>query len=370
MRNAFFVMIVLAVIGVLAGWWFASRNVAFDDRVDAAFADIDCPERVRDFPGGYYTGPLWDTHIHVASIPDGPLGGELAALGARGQPVLGGNITIDEIACQFATEGTEKVFAFFPVWKEMAEPMVDVVDRTMERYPEQFVPFIIPPDHDDSPDGSGTVNAATLQAMLAIAPGLFDGYGEIGLYARDGGAPELPPDDPRMQGIYPLLVENNLIVYVHLGRGHQDNLERAADLYPNVTFIFHGDQLVVYGEEGRQDLSGIDEILANHPNVYYGVDELYGDDFLLRPEVSKEQFLAHFEAYEPLLDEDIATWKNFILRHPDQVMWGTDRGAQILWSMDEDVGFRLTDYARAFIGRLPESVQERFAYRNAQGLLE
>ena len=113
----------------------------------------------------------------------------------------------------------------------------------------------------------------------------------------------------------------------------------------------------------------IDEILSRHPNVYYEVDELYGDVFILKPEVNKQDFLAHFKDYEPLLKKDLETWKNFIEKHPDHVIWGTDRGAGAPWSLDLEVGEALTRYTRAFIGRLPPDVQEKYAYKNAEKLV-
>jgi hypothetical protein len=63
----------------------------------------------------------------------------------------------------------------------------------MELYPDKFIPFLMPPDNDGSPDGFPTVNSEVLNEMLEIEPGLFKGYGEIGLYARNGGGPELHP---------------------------------------------------------------------------------------------------------------------------------------------------------------------------------
>lgn len=335
--------------------------------IEAAFETTDCPEQTpREYPSGYYTGPLWDTHIHVPTIFDGPP----EELKATDRPVLGGNITMSEIACTFETEETEKVFGFFSVYSILTNTMVEVADRAAEQYPNQFTPFIMPPDRDDSPTGSPTVDAETLQSMLSTSPGLFKGYGEIGLYARKGGSAELPPDDPKMLEIYDVLIKNNIsLVYIHLGVGHQDNLENAAEMYPELNFIFHGDQLVVYEEDGYQNLDAVDEILDNHSNVYYSVDELYGDDFLLRPEVSKKEFFAHFEDYEPLLKEDLATWSDFLTEHSTQVLWGTDRGWSSAWSLDKETGLLLTDYARAFIGHLPEEIQENYAYKNAQKLI-
>lgn len=346
---------------------------AWDLTQDRAFATTSCANEGRDFADDHYTGPLYDTHIHMPAIPETPGLNESAEDYGDDNFALGINFTIDDIACTFQTEGTGKVFGFFSVWDGgMTEPMVETARRAAEAHPDLFVPFIMPPQNDDRPDGYPTVDAETLESMLAVSPGTFPGYGEIGLYARNnGGSPELPPDDPRMLEIYDSLVERGIsLVYVHLGVGHQDNFERAAGLYPELNFIFHGDQLVVYEQGGYQNLEAVDEILDNHANVYYGVDELYGDDFLLRPEVSKEEFFAHFEDYEPLLDEDIATWGEFITEHSTQVLWGTDRGWSSAWSLDIETGLLLTDYARAFIGRLPEDVQENYAYKNAQRLLE
>ncbi len=365
-KRSWIVAVGAALTAGLLGIVIVSRTG--DHGLDAAFQNADCPEPVpREYPAGSYTGPLWDTHIHVPPIADGPL----AALGLDNRPILGGNITMGDIACTFATEGTDRVFSFFSVWDgAMTTAMVETARRTAEEYSDAFVPFIMPPDHDDSPTGSPTVDAETLEHMLNLSPDLFAGYGEIGLYARNRGSAELPPDDSKMLAIYDLLTKKGIsLVYVHLGIGHEDNLARAAEMYPHLNFIFHGDQLVVYEADAHQNLSAVDELLTNHSNIFYGIDELYGDDFLLRPEVSKEKFFAHFEHPEPLLEEDIATWSAFIERHPTQVLWGTDRGWSSAWSLDVQTGLLLTDYARAFIGRLNPDVQELYAYQNAERLI-
>ncbi len=341
-------------------------------RIEAALDPIGCitPEN-RRFGELYYSGDLIDTHYHIADIPDSDPNSE-EDYSDEEDPLLGVNTKITDIICTMEAENTKKVFAFFPVYKEASEPMVEVVKRTMERYPDKFVPFIMPPDNDDSPKGFPTVDAQTLRNMLNIEPNLFKGYGEIGLYARGDhggpkGSPALPPDSQRLKDIYPVVRENNLLVYVHLGEGQQESFERALEQNPDINFIWHGDQLIPYNN-GIQNLKNIDEILSNHPNAYYGVDELYGDTWLLNSETKKEDFLKHFNNYQSLLKEDVATWKALIENHPDQVLWGTDRGWSSPWSMDEDVGITLTNYARAFIAKLDPAVQEKFAYKNAEKL--
>ncbi|MBI4021294.1 MAG: amidohydrolase family protein [Candidatus Aenigmarchaeota archaeon] len=337
----------------------------WDQIIDSSFEPVACPIADRSLDDTHYTGPLIDTHIHIAAIPD-----DLSApdLGHDGRPVMGVNIRMTDYVCMMDTEQTSKVFAFFPVWEPIVPELLEVVNRTMAAYPDRFVPFLMPPENDNSPGGYPTVNAETLQTMLNAYPGLFKGYGEIGLYARTGGAAALPPDAERLLEIYPVVRERGLLVYVHLGEGQKESFERALEDNQDISFIWHGDQLIPY-VNGEQDLSNVEDILSNHPNAYYGVDELYGDVWLLRPEVSKEEFLAHFADPEPLLEKDLATWKGFIERHPDQVLWGTDRGWSAPWSVDPDVALTLNTYSRAFIGRLDPAVQEKFAYQNAENLI-
>jgi hypothetical protein len=286
---------------------------------------------------------------------------------------VGDPVTLNDYARTFKHEGTPWVFAFFPIYSGFEDQQFAIARAAKEKYPGLFIPFIMPPDNDGSPKGFPTVSADVLAGMLDKVPELFAGYGEIGLYERGdnggpAGAPALPPDSRRMQAIYPVVRQHDLLVYVHLGEGQQASFERTAAANPDINFIFHGDQLVRY-EDGVQNLTALDEVLSRHPNVYYGVDELYGDTWLLRPEVSKEQFLAHFENYEELLDKDVATWRAFIERHPNQVLWGTDRGWFGGWALDPEVGVYLTRYARAFIHRLNPSVQENFAHKNAERLI-
>ncbi|MBI4079617.1 amidohydrolase family protein [Candidatus Kaiserbacteria bacterium] len=345
-------------------------NVA-DERIARALAPSECPEAPAgpDF-GTMYKGPLIDAHIHIPNPPEGPV---VLDYIPQSRPTLGNNITIADFVCIFKQEGIIRAFAFFPVFPGFETIQLAIVKGTMERYGDIFVPFIMPPDRDDRPDGFPTVEAVVLEEMLAVHPGLFMGYGEIGLYERGDhggptGSPALPPDSARLREIYPIVRENDLLVYFHLGRGQQEAFERTAAANPDIKFIFHGDQLIVYDERG-QNLKAVDEILSRHPNVYYGVDELYGDVWLLHPDKSREEFFEHFENYEALLEKDLATWKSFIERHPNQVLWGTDRGVVINWAMEPEVGQTLANYTRAFIARLPPAVQDKYAYKNAERLL-
>jgi len=49
-------------------------------------------------------------------------------------------------------------------------------------------------------------------------------------------------------------------------------------------------------------------------------------------------------------------------------MWGTDRWYR--WQFDYEVGGILEEFGRSFIGELEPQVQEKFAYKNAEKILQ
>lgn len=342
-------------------------------RIEKAMAPSECPEvSSPEYPGSYYRGPLIDTHLHIPAIPDWSpedeeTANEEAPEGRFGGPqaLLGWNVKMSEIACTLKNEGTMKNFAFFPVYEgEISLYLLEIWNKAMDEYPEQFTPFIMASGNDGEPDGFPTVDAETLQTMLEAYPGLFEGYGEIGLYEREnGGSPELPPDSKRLLDIYPIVRENSLVVYFHLGEGHKDNFEKVLNQNPDINFIWHGDQLSV---------DEIEDILDRHPNAYYGVDAFWGHDrelFLLFVGESKEEYLERLDAnFNTVLNYAVSDWKPAVERHPDQFVWGIDRGDAV-WNYDLEVGQMQVKLARAFIGKLDPEVQEKIAYRNAERLL-
>ena len=333
-----------------------------------AFETVDCPEP-RDpssLPEGYYKGPMIDTHIHLQNLPGG-------APGFPDDYYTGDNLGIkrsmDEWVCMINVEGTKQVWGFFPVAEPTIQESVDVVKMTLEKYPNLFVPFINPPGKVEA-----TVSAEELEMMLNLEFGLFKGYGEIGLYGNPN-SPPLSPDSTILMEIYPVVKKHKLIVYFHLDQGQKEAYENVARANPNITFVFHGGNLFNISEtqagisHDEKVLVLIEELLYNNPNIYYTVNELYGGDWLLELGRSKEKFLENFADYEALLEIDLPMWKGFIERHPDQVLWGTDRGGPAIWDKDPGVALTLNNYTRVFIDRLDPSVQEKFAYKNAERLM-
>ena len=197
--------------------------------------------------------------------------------------------------------------------------------------------------------------------MLTPNPGLFKGYGEIGLYDIPGrSAEDFPPDAPIFQGIYPVTTAHHLLVYLHPGEGHADNLALALSENPQISFVVHGPEI-------REDVT---VLMDTYPNIYFTVNGFFDDTYLLRPEETAESFMSFTENYTGHLVADLGAWKERIEAYPDRFMWGTDRGGPAVWTYDREVGLRLVDYARAFIGQLDPGVQELFAYRNTERLIE
>ncbi|MDZ4285336.1 MAG: hypothetical protein U1A23_00230, partial [Candidatus Sungbacteria bacterium] len=73
--------------------------------------------------------------------------------------------------------------------------------------------------------------------------------------------------------------------------------------------------------------------------------------------------------FSAILDGAVNDWKTKIEKHPDRFTWGTDRGGES-WHYGEEVSRLFEELSRAFIGRLDPSVQERYAYKNAESLLQ
>ncbi len=168
-----------------------------------AFEPVNCPAP-RDpssLPDGYYKGPMIDTHMHIQSLPDGAPGLPEDQYGGEN---LGIKKSMNEWICMMDAEGTKQAWGFFPVWKPIIQESIDIVNITLEKYPNRFIPFIMPPSNDGP-----TVIAEELEKMLDVESTLFQGYGEIGLYGNPN-SPPLPPDSERLAEIYPIVRKYSL----------------------------------------------------------------------------------------------------------------------------------------------------------------
>ena len=146
---------------------------------------------------------------------------------------------------------------------------------------------------------------------------------------------------------------------IHPGRNQKSNIGNVLQKNPNVNFLLHGFEIE----------NDIVDLMDKYPNVYFSIDSavLYAMQGLFMG--SKEQFVSRFEQeFDVNMNRAVNKWKSAVEKHPDRFMWGSDRA--LLWHYDEDVSILFEEFARAFTGRLSPEVQEKYAYKNAERLLQ
>ena len=148
---------------------------------------------------------------------------------------------------------------------------------------------------------------------------------------------------------------------IHPRPNEQKAVEEIIKACPNVKFLFHGEEWVP-------------DLFDKYQNIYFSIDatatHIYGTDAVHRDrKLTKEEWLSYFrENFDANFDEATVKWNAKIEKHPDRFLWGTDRWYS--WHFDSEVGGLLEEFSRSFIGQLNPDVQEKFAYKNAEKLLE
>ena len=200
-----------------------------------------------------------------------------------------------------------------------------------------------------------------VEKVLDANEGLFKGYGEISLYLDFYRITK--PNDPQFRELYKIAEKHHLIVMMHPVEEQVQAIEEVVRDYPNVQFLFHGAETLPSAN------MFYDTLLGKYPNAHYSVDiTLFGDAIFNARD--KQDFITRFkQSWQSTLNEKVALWKSKIEKHPDQMLWGTDRG-HALWHYDPEVEALLEEYSRAFIGQLDPAVQEKYAYKNAEDLLQ
>ena len=205
-----------------------------------------------------------------------------------------------------------------------------------------------------------------LEDIEAAHNGLFTGYGEMAFYNRgDPSQSYYPkrPDEQEFLDIYALAGKNNFVVMIHPDRGQEQAVENLIQKNPTVKFYFHGDEI-----EGA-----IIGLMDKYPNVHYSIDAVlsrlpYSGDALHISMTEKAYVSTISQNFDAMLQANVNAWKTKIEKHPDRFTWGTDRGG-FTWHYGEEVSRLFEELSRSFIGRLDPSVQEKYAYKNAEDLL-
>ena len=342
-------------------------RTAWKQSLDAALVTSECPAvEPAEYPDGYYTGPLIDTHLHMPPLSDelgsdtvqrdnvgGVDAGLYNAIAQNDRPVLGVTVTLDEIACTLEQEGSTTAYTFFPTYQNAPAALVDLAYNAVERHGPLFIPFI----QSTNSQTSG-VEGEVLQQMLELRPNLYKGLGEIGDSPTE--PINLPPDDPFYTGAFEVAQAHGLPVYFHPGWENHENLDRALKAFPETNFLVHADNIRPY----------IGDLMADNPNVYYTYNDIFDE---ITPQFrfgDKQDFIDAMERdWDALLDQAMIHYEDLINTYPDRFMWGTDR-ADIVWNYHADIGQLLVKFGRDFIGRLDPEIQKKIGHLNAEEFMQ
>ena len=314
------------------------------------------PKHQREFnKQPYYEGPLIDSHVHLPTSSS--IVSSVAKQNGLELPLMEGDIAADRLICIFDSEGIIKTFGFHITSQYAEGAAVATATAIEEAYPGKIVHFLMPP-----PVLSLNLTPSSIEGILRSNKGLFKGFGEVALYMD--GYQGVMPNASQLKEIYKLADEHNLIVMVHPEDNLRDGIEEILREFPEVTFFFHG---------GKHQ-EWLIELMPTHKNFYYSVDadlvSLYGakNGYKYQEFSSKEEYVTFLKGnFESVLKEALGHWKPIIEKYPDRFTWGTDRW--YAWHFDPEVGGLLEEFGRSFIGKLDPSVQEKFAYKNAEAML-
>lgn len=272
-------------------------------------------------------------------------------------PVMEGDLSADNLICLFESEGITKTFGFHITSKFAEGAGVSAAKAIEQAYPGKIIHFLMPP-----PILSLNVEPSSIEGILNNNKSLFGGFGEVGLYMD--GYEGILPNDPKLKEVYNLADQHNLIVMIHPEDDLKDGVEEILRQFPEVTFFFHG---------GRPQ-EWIIDLMPKYKNFYYSIDadisHIYGfkkEHQFQKP--GKEEYLDYIRSnFDSVLKEEVAYWKKVIEKYPERFTWGSDRWFR--WHFDPEVGGIIEEFGRSFIGSLDLSVQENFAYKNAEKMLE
>lgn len=334
--------------------------------VDGLTKDKECnitaPSREFSYKP-YYNGPLIDAHVHMP-VSSGIVAAVAKKLGSNefNMSLFDTTLTEDSFICLFKSEGISQNVGLFLTTRFSLGQELHTIKKIQKKYPGKVSPFLMP-----APFGFLRVPPSEIRKTLDKNPGLIRGIGELKIF--DGAS----MDNPHYSELYKIAEDYNLIIMMHPHFADKEIVKNILKQYPKVTFLFHGGDRpnVDPARNGSEDF--IAEIMREFDNVYYSIStaRIHGS----KPEhkfrlPEKEEIWGYLrENFDSDMAILVQRWKPLIEKYPDRFMWETDR-QRPQWIFDEDFGHLVEEAARTFIGELDPSVRERFAYKNAQKLLE
>src|SRR3989344_6414368 len=177
------------------------------------------PKRFNKTP--YYAGLFVDAHFHVpisekfAEKMSQMHGGDLIS-----DPVLGRDITLEEILCFFNKEKVRGAIGFYGLDPTSLGDTLEVARNIKEESLGSIALFLMPT----------TLDAEKLDILHQSNAGLFKGYGELAFY--NVWLKPLTPSDPKLFNIYKVAKKYSLIVMMHPDAGQKSNIETALQNNP------------------------------------------------------------------------------------------------------------------------------------------
>ena len=293
------------------------------------------PKRFNKTP--YYTGQLFDAHFHVPNLSE---------------------VSLNNLLCMFDKEKVGGTILFYWNGQLSLEKRLAEAESIKNNSSGKIRVFLAPVQY----------SLKELGDIEITHKGLFTGYGEMAFYNRgDPSQSYYPksPDEQQFLDIYALAEKNNFVVMIHPDQGQQQAVENILQKYPNTRFYFHGDEI-------KDAIIGL---MDKYPNVYYSIDAVlsrlpFPPADALHLSSSENDYVSKLtQNFSAILDGAVNEWKTKIEKHPDRFTWGTDRGGAT-WHYGEEVSRLFEELSRSFIGRLDPAVQEKYAYKNAENLLQ
>ena len=313
-----------------------------------------------------YDGPLFDAHVHlVGSESEGITGVEDDRLFINPE-------NADEFFAMMDKQGVIGLIGFLPINhenfspnKRWTDPFMEQIGVVVGRHCERVFPFLFPSSLIGIPPSELRIELIDSYIKGDLID--FRGIGE--LHGGDYPGEDYPMyagyqlNDQVMLELYDYAAENNLIVMIHPRVIDLEDLRDALQHSPKTRFLLHG---------GNGVEKFLPTLFQDYENFYYSLDAiLLGDYTIPHGGMTKEEAMNNLRSsgmHYRLLAAALHYWKPLIEAYPNRLMWGTD--ALYSWHFEHDLYSELTWFARDLIGGLSPDVQERFAYKNAERLLE
>ncbi len=311
----------------------------------------------------WYDGPLFDSHMHMTGVT---------------VSFFEGTYTTADVLRLMDRHNIEGGVGFWmpPVLGRQSE--IDLLNKSIGELDHRLATLMMPPPFDVGfefgflgfADGSYTRD---LLDPWFPPSGPFDGFGEIAFYIDK--LQVLSPLASQLDDVYPLVAESGGVIMAHPSKDQKaEDWAEVMTRYPEITFLFHG--LNDSHGDGPDERAAILELLETYEggNMFYSID---AGPLMHAPEIDNggsigmnsengDVLTALVDGYgrQKLAEHVYSEYSKEVIAYPDRLMFGTDFLAG--WHFEDAGSDVIIDFARRFIGLLPEELQEDFAYKNGQ----